>query len=177
MSSGEDMAHTEHSEADGIVESFDEFYRRERRSVVGLAFVLSGSRVAADDLTQEAFVAAYRKWDVVGTYRDPGAWVRRVVSNASVSRWRRAKSEAKAVLLLGAGRQHVVPEVSPDVYDVWDAVRALPKRQAQCVALHYKDSRSVAEIAEILDCSEGTVKTHLSRGREALSFKLDGGTP
>jgi RNA polymerase sigma-70 factor (sigma-E family) len=176
MSSEEDMAQTEHSEPAWLVESFDEFYRRERSSVVGLAFVLSGSRVAADDLTQEAFVAAYRRWDVVGAYRDPAAWVRRVVANASVSRWRRAKSEAKAVLLLGAGRQHVVPEMSADVLDVWDAVRALPKRQAQCIALHYKDGRSVAEIAEILDCSEGTVKTHLSRGREALSFRLEGGT-
>jgi RNA polymerase sigma-70 factor (sigma-E family) len=177
MSSGEDMAQTERSEENRLVESFDEFYRRERKSVVGLAYVLSGSRVAADDLTQEAFVAAYRKWDVVGGYRDPGAWVRRVVANASVSRWRRTKSEAKAVLLLGAGKQHVVPEVSADAHDVWDAVRALPKRQAQCVALHYKDGRSVSEIAEILDCSEGTVKTHLSRGREALSFTLEGGTP
>ena len=111
----------------------------------------------------------------MGGYDDPGAWVRRVVSNGSVSRWRKARSETKAVLLLGAGRQHHVPELSAESHDVWAAVRKLPKRQAQCIALHYLDGRSVAEVGEILGCSDGTVKTHLSRGREALAFKLEGG--
>ncbi len=158
-----------------FVDDFDTFYRRERRAVVALAYALSGSRAAADDLAQEAFLAAYRRWDVVGGYDDPGAWVRRVVSNGSVSRWRKTRSEAKAVLLLGAGRQHHVPALSAESHDVWAAVRKLPKRQAQCIALHYLDGRSVREVGEILECSEGTVKTHLSRGRETLAFKLEGG--
>lgn len=160
---------------EGFVEDFDAFYRRERSAVVGLAFVLSGSRTAADDLAQEAFVAAYRRWDTVGGYDDPGAWVRKVVSNNSISRWRRAKSEAKAVLLLGSSRDHVVPGLSAETEDVWRAVRALPRRQAQCIALHYLDDRSVDEIGEILGCSPNTVKTHLVRGREALAFTLEGG--
>lgn len=174
MSTEEEMARTE-PDAGMFVGDFEDFYRRERRAVLGLAYVLSGSRTAAADLAQEAFVAAYRRWDTVGSYDKPGAWVRKVVANNAASRWRRAKSEAKAVLLLGNTRQHVVPPVSAETEDLWAAVRALPRRQAQCIALHYLDDLPVDDIAEVLGCSPNTVKTHLTRGRETLAFKLEGG--
>lgn len=54
----------------------------------------------------------------------------------------------------------------------WMAVRTLPPRQAQCVALHYLEDRSVADIARVLECSENTVKVHLHRGRLALADRL-----
>jgi RNA polymerase sigma-70 factor (ECF subfamily) len=60
----------------------------------------------------------------------------------------------------------------------WAAVRALPERQAACVALHYLEDRSVADIAEVLGCRAATVKVHLHRGRTALARTLaavDGG--
>ena len=57
--------------------------------MIGLAYALSGSRAAAEDLAQEAFLAAHKSWDKVGGYEKPEAWVRRVVANMSVSlRWR-----------------------------------------------------------------------------------------
>ena len=59
-------------------EDFDVFYQREFRPVVGLAYALSGSRIAAEDLAQEAFIAAHQQWEKVGRYESPGAWVRRV---------------------------------------------------------------------------------------------------
>ena len=54
----------------------------------------------------------------------------------------------------------------------WREVRALPKRQAQAIALHYLEDRSIADIAEILECAEGTVKVHLFKGRARLSDRL-----
>jgi RNA polymerase sigma-70 factor (ECF subfamily) len=57
--------------------------------------------------------------------------------------------------------------------ELWRLVRSLPERQAHVVALHYVDDRSVAEIAKLLDCSEGTVKTHLHRARVSLARALD----
>lgn len=48
------------------LESFDVFFRRESRRLIGLAYALSGSRLAADDIAQEALLVAYRKWDEVG---------------------------------------------------------------------------------------------------------------
>ena len=52
-----------------LVQTFDALYRREYRSVVALAVVLSESRWAAEDLAQEAFSAAYREWGRVSTYK------------------------------------------------------------------------------------------------------------
>lgn len=154
-----------------LLESFDDFYRREYHSVVGLGRVLSGSLHVAEDLAQHAFTQAHRDWRRIGAYDDPGAWVRRVLVHASTSRFRRLASETKAVARLAGRRQDPVP--APDGSDdVWSAVRRLPRRQAQAIALRYWDDLSVSQIAEVLDCSTETVKTHLKRGRAALSTSL-----
>jgi RNA polymerase sigma-70 factor (ECF subfamily) len=151
-----------------VVEDFVTFYDREIRSVLGLAYVLSGSRTGAEDLAQDAFVAAYRHWDRVGAYENPGAWIRRVAANRSISAGRRRVAEARALLRLG-GERVALPELSVDNEDLWAAVRRLPQRQAQVVALRYWDRRSAREIAEILELSEATVKTHLQRARQTLA--------
>jgi RNA polymerase sigma-70 factor (ECF subfamily) len=158
-------------------EDFESFYARERKHVVGLAFVLSGSRSGAEDLAQDAFLMAYKQWDTVGAYDNPGAWVRRVVSNNSVSTFRRRTAEAKALVRFG-GSGFVVPEMSPDAMATWAAVRKLPERQAQAIALRYYDRSSITDVARILDCSENTVKTHLRRAKKTLStYFAEGGQP
>jgi DNA-directed RNA polymerase specialized sigma24 family protein len=62
---------------------------------------------------------------------------------------------------------------SAEVEEFWSLVRQLPRRQAQSVALFYLYDLSVAEIAETLECSTGSVKSHLSRGRAALAKRLN----
>ncbi|MEN8115166.1 MAG: SigE family RNA polymerase sigma factor [Actinomycetota bacterium] len=153
---------------------FASFYQRELKPVIGLAFVLSGSRSGAEDLAQDAFLKAYKQWETVGSYDNPGAWVRRVVANGSVSRFRRHKAETKALVRIG-GSGFTVPDMSPDAVATWVAVRKLPKRQAQVIALRYYDRSSIADIARILECSENTVKTHLQRAKQALSSQLNEG--
>lgn len=150
---------------------FDAFYAREFERVAALAYVLSGSRIASDDLAQEAFLAAYRRWGEIGSYDDPGAWVRRVVANRSVSLFRRSLAQARALARLGRGPS--VGEMSPDAVDVWRAVRRLPNRQAQAIALFYLEDHSLADIARILDCAEETIRTHLRRGRKTLAGWLE----
>ncbi len=51
-------------------------------------------------------------------------------------------------------------------------MRALPKRQAQAIALHYLEGQSVREISEIIECAPNTVKVHLHKGRKTLAAKL-----
>ena len=150
---------------------FEAFYAAEFESVVGLAYVLSGSRLGAEDLAQEAFLAAYRRWDEVGRFDKPGAWVRRVVANRSVSLIRRRAAEARALARL-SGPLDPLPELPTASADVWRAVRRLPRRQAQAIALFYLEDLSVDEIAEVLDRSVETVRTHLRRGRKALARRL-----
>jgi RNA polymerase sigma factor (sigma-70 family) len=153
-------------------ESFQDFYLKEYLPVVGLAYALSGSRWAAEDLAQEAFIAAHREWDQVSTYDRPGAWVRRVVANLSVSAFRRRVAEAKALARIAVGQAAAVPNLDAGDPEFWAAIRALPRRQAQVVALHYLEDRSIADVAEILDVTHGTVKRHLHDGRVALARRL-----
>ena len=151
--------------------SFDGFYRNEYREVVGLAFALSGSRIAAEDMAQDAFVAAHKRWEQVGRYEKPEAWVRRVVANLAVSAFRTRVREAGALARLKPRGSYLPPMPDEDA-GFWKAVRALPHRQAQVIALHYLEDRPVADIAEILGCAEATVRVHLHKGRAGLSRRL-----
>jgi RNA polymerase sigma-70 factor, ECF subfamily len=155
---------------------FDAFFRAQYRSVTGLAYVLCGDKGRAEDLAQEAFAAAHRSWPKIGGYDDPGAWVRRVVTNKAISLRRRRSAESGAfVRLLGRPPSTETETAALDASAVWSAVRALPRRQAQVVALVFFDDLDVAEVARVLECGEATVKTHLHRAKAALAkrFGLD----
>jgi RNA polymerase sigma-70 factor (ECF subfamily) len=161
---------------DVLTPSFDEFFDAEYRRVVGLAYALCGRRMLAEELAQDAFLKAYQRWSVVSTYDDPGAWVRRVVANLATSTLRRRFREARALTRLAARRP--VPEELPlDDAAFWTAVQRLPKRQAQCVALHYLEDRSTAEVASVLGISEATVRVHLHRARTQLATTLGEDVP
>jgi RNA polymerase sigma-70 factor (ECF subfamily) len=154
---------------DGL-SSFEDFYRNEYPAVLPLAVALCRSPGAGEDVTQDAFLALHRNWDRVSRYEDPGAWVRRVVANRSVSRWRRLASEARVVARLRSQSQ--IEAVVLEDREVWAAVRKLPRRQAQVIALTYLEDLAVKDVAEILGIDAATVKTHLQRGRRALATRL-----
>ncbi len=152
--------------------SFDAYYRADYSKLIGFGFVLTNSRHLAEDLVQDSLTEAHRKWQKINGYDDPGAWVRRVMVNKSRSRFRKLTSEAKAITKLG-GRPPEVVLPTEQGSEVLEAVRALPPRQRQVIALKYWEDRSVEEIASILECGTETVKTHLKRGRAALSASLE----
>ncbi len=149
---------------------FEAFYLREWHPVVGLAIVLTGDRAAAEDLAQDAFAAAYRDWNRIGTYDRPGAFVRRVVANAATSRGRRLVRETRALTRLSARRDGV--SLPPEVDETWALVRRLPRRQAQVVALTSMSGLTLAEAAEVMEVGFETAKTHLARARRSLARTL-----
>ena len=153
------------------VESFDAFYAREYSSLVAMAFALTGSRAHAEDVAQEAMLTAYRRWDDVSRLDLPVAWVRRVCANTATSLVRRRVVEARALLRLRA-RPVVVAELDETDGAFWAEVRRLPRRQAQCVALRYVYGCSVSDIAGILGCADGTVKSQLWNARARLAERL-----
>jgi RNA polymerase sigma-70 factor (ECF subfamily) len=163
-----------------LTETFESFYLREYSSLVVLAHVLTGSRAHAEDIAQEAMIAAYNRWDEVSRFDLPHAWTRRVCANLATSFVRRRVVEARAMLRLRS-RASDVAALDGDDAAFWTEVRRLPRRQAQCMALRYVYGCSVAEVAAVLGCAEGTVKVHLSRGRTTvarrLGEQLDGGDP
>lgn len=151
--------------------AFDVFALAQRRALVAFAWTLTGDIGIAEDVVQDALHATWEAWDRDGGIDHPEAWARRVVANRAVDRVRRAVRERKALGLVGARPDQTVELPTTD-HEFWDAVRTLPERQAQAIALHYLEDRPVAEIAEILGCAPATVKVHLHRGRRALADAL-----
>jgi RNA polymerase sigma factor (sigma-70 family) len=155
------------------VEPFETFYRRAYRPMVGLAVVLSGRHDIAEDIAQEALMAAFRSWDRVSKLDDPIAWVGRVVANKSVSRFRRSMAEVKALIRLG---RPSISGTDPDfveALELWaDVHRLLPRRQAVAIALRYAGELKLVEIAYAMDCSTSTANTHLRRAHERLAEEL-----
>lgn len=173
---GDGFGHDAHDESPVVVarEPFEGFFRREYRSVLGLAVVLCRNRAIAEELTMEAFEAALRECPRVSSLDAPGAWVRKVVSNSSVSWYRRLAAEARALVRLSAERQPAPHDEGVSV-SVWEAVRGLPRRQAQVIALSYVAGYDRREIADTLGISEESVKTHLERARKRLEHELGDG--
>ena len=153
-----------------LQESYAAFFRREYPRMVALAAAISGSRATAEDLAQDAMIRAHRHWDRVSAYDRPGAWVRRVTVNISLSARKRTSAELRRMLRIA--EPSTLPE--PDVADdrVWRAVGELPGKQRAAIALHYLDDLSTPEIAAILQIAESTVRVHIHRGRRALAAAL-----
>jgi RNA polymerase sigma-70 factor (ECF subfamily) len=150
---------------------FDDFFRSEYPRLVPMVHALLGDRDRAEDVAQEALATAQQSWPTVSRYERPGAWVRRVALNRASNVRRRRGREVVALRRVG-----IEPETAdaPAMGDerLWKLVRELPEQQRFAVVLYYVEDRSVAEVAEILECSEGSVKTHLSRARAALARAL-----
>src|SRR5215217_9478144 len=153
--------------------SFEHFYLQEYPRVVKLAYALSGSRAGAEDIAQEAFLRAYRDWDRVRSYEHQAAWVRRVAANLATSGLRRRVVEARALARLAARREPALDPLPAENADFWRAVRALPQRQAQAVALYYLGDLSIQQTASVLDCAQGTVRVHLAKARRTLARRLN----
>lgn len=151
--------------------SFETFYRDAYQSMVGIAIALTSGTSEAEDLVQEAFVEAHRRWDQISQYDQPHAWVRRVVINRATSLRRRWGAELRALSRIGPPHA-AAPDMSPETSEVWQAVRGLPRRQQQAITLHYVAQLSLTETADAMGCSTGAVKSHLHRGREALRRPL-----
>jgi DNA-directed RNA polymerase specialized sigma24 family protein len=81
--------------------------------------------------------------------------------------------EARALTRLAARREPALDPLPAENADFWRAVRALPHRQAQAVALYYLGDLSIQQTASVLDCAQGTVRAHLAKARRTLARRLN----
>jgi RNA polymerase sigma-70 factor (ECF subfamily) len=143
---------------------FEPFYEREAHAVFSAVLLLCGNKAVAEDATQEAFARAFERWDRLGSQTWAAGWVTTTALNVA----RRSLRRRPAPVAREPGNPR-------DAIDLWAEVRRLPRRQQETTVLHYRMDLPVGEIAKILGCREGTVRTHLARAREALRKGLRGG--
>ena len=144
---------------EAFAELFDLAYR--------VAFRILGSREDATDVAQEALARAERRWSRLADH--PQGWVATVSSNLAIGIWRRTRRQW-AVSVPEAGQ--VADGRVAERLDLVRALRSLPRRQRQVVVLRYLADRPEAEVATLLGCSVGSVKTHATRGLAALRAGL-----
>lgn len=154
----------------GELDEFESFFRREHPRLLATAVALVGNREVARELVQEALLRTYNAWSKVARLERPGGWARRVLVNLCTDVHRRRGNEQRALSLV-APSSLVEPPTLPSAA-FWNAVRELPKLQRAVVALHYVDDMSVADVADVLGVSAGTVKTSLMRARTTLAPTL-----
>jgi RNA polymerase sigma-70 factor (sigma-E family) len=126
-------------------------------------YAVAGDRVLAEDALQTAFAKVYTSWQRVQAAQHPEAYVRRMAINEVLTVLRRPWYRAERSTATPEERASPAPESSAVDRDaIWQAVCALPPRQRAVVVLRYYEDLSEAEIAEVLGCSRGTVKSTAS---------------
>jgi RNA polymerase sigma-70 factor (sigma-E family) len=154
-------------------DEFDEFYRATASRTLRYAYGLTSDGAAAQDLTQEAYVRAWQRWNTLRGYDNAEAWLRRVVTSLVTDWWRRLAVRRRHLQTAGA----LPPVPAPDENGVLlaEALRRLPVQQRRVITLFYLLDLPVNQIAAELGITEGTVRSTLTRGRSALSVLLTDG--
>lgn len=127
--------------------SYVEFVAARWAALFRLAYLLTGSERAAEDLLQTAFTKVFGSWDKVRRTESPEEYVRGVVVNGAVSDGRRRSRR---------------PDVIADRDELWLLVAALSPQQRAVVVLGYYEDLSEAEIATVLGCAQGAVESQAS---------------
>ena len=153
----------------GAEQAYDAFFQSAWPRLQGQAYVLTGSREQAADLTQEALLRAWTHWDRISRYENSAAWTRRVLQNLCIQSWRKSQVRRRA----DPDRTATSADVPDDHVLLAEAMRRLPGDQARALLLHDGLGFTVAETARELGVPDGTVKSWLSRSRKIVADNLN----
>jgi RNA polymerase sigma factor (sigma-70 family) len=177
--------------------SFEAFFRAAFPKTVAVARRVTGEHGAAEDAAIEAMAKAHLRWQRIGPAPWRERWVLRVAVNEAIRRlprvtagtrddvasdhaWPGQERSIEGSGRAGGGRTAGQPTEGSDPAEeivlrqaLTAALRRLPRRQREVVVLRYLVGLSEAQVAETLDISHGTVKTHLRRGLAGLRKDID----
>ena len=166
------------------MDTADEVYQRLIAPVEGkmIAIVsrIVGPRDEAADVFQEALAVVWQKLSRIDRHPNPHAYILRVCINLSYDALRRRGRREREMLALRdmARRQaqsRPKPPAETEALDgIYDAIRSLPRHQAEAVLLRLVDETPYQAIGDILNCSEATARSHVSKGRLRLREMLSG---
>jgi RNA polymerase sigma-70 factor (sigma-E family) len=153
---------------------FEEYVAARGAALERYAYVLTGDAQRSQDLVQIALVKAYRRWRWVVRADHPDAYVRRIVTTSYLD-WRRRRSSDERPVETVADMQVAGSDPADRVAERDEMRRALDTLTAQqraVLVLRHYEGYDDAAIGAVLGCSEGTVRTHASRGGQRLREAL-----
>ena len=165
----------------GNLDAFEGLYDRYKTMIYRTALGITHDHAAAEEITQECFVRAYRNMHRVDTNTCLGPWLHRIAANLSYNWWRVARRQRIVPL-------EVVEQMSQPASDnapmraaqtnemqrvITEAVQSLRFEHRVTIILFYLNGFSLEEIAYVLNCPVGTVKSRLHYGRRVLRKKLE----
>ena len=153
--------------------TFDDYVRLRGARLVQLARLLVRDPHLAEDLVQEVLGKAFVRWKSIVKLGDPDQYVRKMLVNANIDRWRRKSSSELATGMIAerAGRSDISQEAA-DRDATWRLVSQLPSKQRAAVVLRYYEDMDDASIADILNCSTVTVRSQVMRALATLREQL-----
>jgi RNA polymerase sigma-70 factor (sigma-E family) len=154
--------------------SFEELYRLHSREVKRLAYLLTGSRELADDLTQDAFIRAYGRLAHLRSEDSFGPYLRRTVVNLARMQFRRKAVERRYLARQTSERSVGMNDDLESDQMIEAALSDLPYRQRVAVVLRFYADLPDEETAQVLGCTPSTVRSLISRGVAALRASLGG---
>ena len=168
----------------GDLDALGELYELYRLHVYRTALGITRDPDAADDILQEAFLRLHTYAHRINPALPLAPWLYRIAVNLSYTwvtrrnRWR-APLEDFIDSLIGPTKDNPEPvaEQNDTVRQMQTAIATLPLNQRVVVVLYYLNELSLQEIADILECPTGTVKSRLHYGRENLRKVLEGAHP
>ena len=174
---------------EGDVRAFEQLFQQYHRGIFNAIYQMTHNDADAADLTQEVFVRAYRALPRLQTPEAFTSWLYRIAVNLSRN-WLRDRGRVRVESLEvssdegeeGSTREIADPSGDPAALiqtramqeRVQEAVAGLSPDHRTVVTLHHLEGMPVEEIARVMDCSVGTVKSRLSRARDHLKRKLAG---
>ena len=166
---------TRQAASEGVDSLVAALFLAEAGRLVSLARFFVDDQTAAEDLVQGAFIRLARNAHRIRDEERAAAYLRSIVINLARDHNRRGlvslRHRPPAVLDEPSAEETAAARESR--HEVIDALRALPRRQRDCVALRYYLELSIEQIAATLDVSPNSVKTHLQRGLRSLAAALE----
>lgn len=154
--------------------SFHRLMAEYGQDVWNLAFVLTKRHDLADDVTQDVFLKAYKS---IGTFRGASSvktWLLSITRNISIN-YLRSAFMRKVTLTEWITSKGASPSAEHEMLEqalseqIWQAVLTMPLKMREVLILHAKYEMTTKEIADLLQMSEGTVKSRLARARQQMN--------
>ncbi len=166
----------------GDAGAFTEIVKNHQKLVWHMAWRMLQHRQEAEDCSQEVFLRVHRSLSQFRGESALGTWIGRVAFSVALRMAQKRKlrldipndfEPEAAFERIGSGEDvQEAHDENEQIAALHAAIEQLPPLPRTVLGLHYRDGLAVAEIATLLDCPEGTVKSHLNRGRNRLKAAL-----